>query len=308
MMVMLLFAEEAIGWMRVVRPGSVIGPQQYYMKDIQPRMWAEGERFRSAKTGVPRPLSPNMMHQPNSRLLASAASASASAASTSSAANSADTSSSSVGVASSLRGTPTAQIESSNMDGVSVSMSSQQTLSQSAGAPLPRPKPSTPLSFVRNGGNLQTQASERMSVLSRAGSQSILMVNNAATTSLSTRERSHSGDVRLVTETSTISSTAVDSGGESQGDNLRARRQLHHQAHTSGTMMIQTPTTPPRELSSRRSDRMSASVSPAGKESPATNSSPLSPAPSSPPPKPSTPSSPVTSVTGRMGRLLSLWK
>jgi hypothetical protein len=28
-------AEETIGWLRHVRPGSVIGPQQQYMKDMQ---------------------------------------------------------------------------------------------------------------------------------------------------------------------------------------------------------------------------------------------------------------------------------
>lgn len=41
-----LTAEETIGWLRVVRPGSVIGPQQQFLKDIQPRMWQEGERMR----------------------------------------------------------------------------------------------------------------------------------------------------------------------------------------------------------------------------------------------------------------------
>ena len=40
-------AEEIIGWMRITRPGSVIGPQQHYLKDIQHRMWRDGEVFRS---------------------------------------------------------------------------------------------------------------------------------------------------------------------------------------------------------------------------------------------------------------------
>jgi protein-tyrosine phosphatase len=47
-------AEETIGWLRIVRPGSIIGPQQQYMKDMQPRMWREGqlqrEKFASIKT------------------------------------------------------------------------------------------------------------------------------------------------------------------------------------------------------------------------------------------------------------------
>ncbi|CAE7902985.1 CDC14A, partial [Symbiodinium sp. KB8] len=39
-------AAEVIGWLRVCRPGSVIGPQQHYLKEIEPRMWAAGERAR----------------------------------------------------------------------------------------------------------------------------------------------------------------------------------------------------------------------------------------------------------------------
>lgn len=37
-------AAEAIGWMRVCRPGCVIGPQQHYLQQIEARMWHEGER------------------------------------------------------------------------------------------------------------------------------------------------------------------------------------------------------------------------------------------------------------------------
>ncbi len=43
-------AEEVIGWLRIVRPGSVIGPQQHYLKDIQMKMWAEGEVMRAKLT------------------------------------------------------------------------------------------------------------------------------------------------------------------------------------------------------------------------------------------------------------------
>eukprot|EP00729_Bicosta_minor_P002050 gene2050-29557_t len=38
-----LTAEECIGWMRVVRPGSVIGPQQYFLGDKQAEMWQAGD-------------------------------------------------------------------------------------------------------------------------------------------------------------------------------------------------------------------------------------------------------------------------
>ena len=35
-------ANECIGWLRIVRPGSVIGPQQQYLKDQEQRMWTVG--------------------------------------------------------------------------------------------------------------------------------------------------------------------------------------------------------------------------------------------------------------------------
>jgi cell division cycle 14 len=35
-------ANEAIAWMRICRPGCVIGPQQHYLEKIQRRMWEEG--------------------------------------------------------------------------------------------------------------------------------------------------------------------------------------------------------------------------------------------------------------------------
>lgn len=40
-------AEEAIGWMRIARPGCVIGPQQQWLKSMEQRMWHEGEVFRA---------------------------------------------------------------------------------------------------------------------------------------------------------------------------------------------------------------------------------------------------------------------
>ena len=39
-------AAEVIGWMRVVRPGSVIGPQQQYLESIEARMHSEGGHVR----------------------------------------------------------------------------------------------------------------------------------------------------------------------------------------------------------------------------------------------------------------------
>jgi len=36
-------APEVIGWMRICRPGMVIGPQQQFLQDIQNTMWQEGQ-------------------------------------------------------------------------------------------------------------------------------------------------------------------------------------------------------------------------------------------------------------------------
>eukprot|EP00577_Skeletonema_sp_RCC1716_P005916 CAMPEP_0113418648 /NCGR_PEP_ID=MMETSP0013_2-20120614/26327_1 /TAXON_ID=2843 ORGANISM="Skeletonema costatum, Strain 1716" /NCGR_SAMPLE_ID=MMETSP0013_2 /ASSEMBLY_ACC=CAM_ASM_000158 /LENGTH=625 /DNA_ID=CAMNT_0000305915 /DNA_START=239 /DNA_END=2116 /DNA_ORIENTATION=+ /assembly_acc=CAM_ASM_000158 len=41
-------AKEVIGWMRICRPGMVIGPQQHFLADIQNIMWQEGDLFRGA--------------------------------------------------------------------------------------------------------------------------------------------------------------------------------------------------------------------------------------------------------------------
>lgn len=39
-------AEEVIGWMRICRPGMVIGPQQHFLKDIEQQMWREGDAMK----------------------------------------------------------------------------------------------------------------------------------------------------------------------------------------------------------------------------------------------------------------------
>lgn len=41
-----LTAAQVIGWMRVCRPGSVIGPQQHFLEEIQSQMWKEGDEYR----------------------------------------------------------------------------------------------------------------------------------------------------------------------------------------------------------------------------------------------------------------------
>ncbi|KAL7528927.1 hypothetical protein ACHAWF_008116 [Thalassiosira exigua] len=45
-----LTAREVIGWMRICRPGMVIGPQQHFLADVEGLMWQEGEAMRSRPT------------------------------------------------------------------------------------------------------------------------------------------------------------------------------------------------------------------------------------------------------------------
>jgi len=43
-------ADEAIAWLRICRPGSVIGPQQEFVIEYQQRMWDQGEQFRQSRS------------------------------------------------------------------------------------------------------------------------------------------------------------------------------------------------------------------------------------------------------------------
>ena len=40
-------AAEAIAWIRICRPGSIIGPQQHFLELIEEQMWREGDEFRA---------------------------------------------------------------------------------------------------------------------------------------------------------------------------------------------------------------------------------------------------------------------
>ena len=42
-------ATEVISWMRICRPGCVIGPQQQFLQDLEPIMWQEGDMMRIEK-------------------------------------------------------------------------------------------------------------------------------------------------------------------------------------------------------------------------------------------------------------------
>lgn len=45
-------APEVIAWMRICRPGCVIGPQQQFLQDLEPVMWQEGEIERSLQNST----------------------------------------------------------------------------------------------------------------------------------------------------------------------------------------------------------------------------------------------------------------
>ena len=45
-------AREALAYIRICRPGSVIGPQQHFLCEMEQRMWMDGHAFR-AKHGLP---------------------------------------------------------------------------------------------------------------------------------------------------------------------------------------------------------------------------------------------------------------
>jgi protein-tyrosine phosphatase len=45
-------APEVIAWMRICRPGCVIGPQQQFLQDLEPVMWQEGDMERSLQNAT----------------------------------------------------------------------------------------------------------------------------------------------------------------------------------------------------------------------------------------------------------------
>merc|ERR1711934_376331 len=48
-----LTASEIIAWLRMCRPGSVIGPQQHFLADVESRLWRMGEIYRKQHGGPP---------------------------------------------------------------------------------------------------------------------------------------------------------------------------------------------------------------------------------------------------------------
>ena len=55
-------ALETIAWLRVCRPGSIIGHQQEWMIEKEPEMWKQGDYFRKINKNVSK--YPNMLHTP----------------------------------------------------------------------------------------------------------------------------------------------------------------------------------------------------------------------------------------------------
>jgi len=48
-----LSANELIAWFRICRPGTVIGPQQQFLKEIEPKMWKDGDLWRQQNGNQP---------------------------------------------------------------------------------------------------------------------------------------------------------------------------------------------------------------------------------------------------------------
>jgi protein-tyrosine phosphatase len=49
-------APECIAWMRICRPGMVIGPQQQFLQDLEHIMWQEGDMMRSSQNTLRSPI------------------------------------------------------------------------------------------------------------------------------------------------------------------------------------------------------------------------------------------------------------
>ena len=58
-------APEVIGWMRICRPGMVIGPQQQFLQDLQPIMWQEGEMMKISPSVRKFPIAVETMMTPS---------------------------------------------------------------------------------------------------------------------------------------------------------------------------------------------------------------------------------------------------
>lgn len=53
-------ANELIAWMRICRPGTVIGPQQQFLKEIEKKMWQEGDAWRRQHGNQPPQAGPSL--------------------------------------------------------------------------------------------------------------------------------------------------------------------------------------------------------------------------------------------------------
>lgn len=43
-------AAEVIGWIRICRPGSIIGPQQHFVREMEQTLWREGDLYRKQQS------------------------------------------------------------------------------------------------------------------------------------------------------------------------------------------------------------------------------------------------------------------
>jgi protein-tyrosine phosphatase len=230
-----LTAEEVIGWLRIVRPGSVIGPQQQYLKDLQNRMWREGDLMR------PRQLS-------SLPAVVSAKDESSESGSGRHGSLNRPGSSGSNGLGNALPSAPTTPQSSSATKRFNKLSISGSTASSSQ-SPVMKLNASSPPAnnMMSNGTNTL------LSSTGKQGSYGILSSANKSPTtsfispSMGSSRPSSRGPARP-TESLTASATMkeeTDIEG-SQGDQLRIRRQQHLQNSAVYSLTASSTSTPPK--------------------------------------------------------------
>jgi cell division cycle 14 len=264
-----LTAEETIGWLRIVRPGSVIGPQQQFLKDIQQRMWREGDIMRNkVQTSLPMVGSPT----PSTREGNGINSVSSSRPSTSQSRESSGTSVTATAPTTPLvsrTGLTSASGSSSSRTGkLTLNTPSSSTLQSptpngsaflnSPGSPDRNSRTSAPringasdtygLSSAGSSTKSSSGSTKQASIDFRTPPVSPKMGSNRElqhNTTLSSYFRSSLGSGKSTGATAAVS--AQDEVDGSQGDLLRQRRALHKSDTKSGSA------TPSMDLSSPNS-------------------------------------------------------
>eukprot|EP00981_Chlorochromonas_danica_P004874 scaffold978_cov172-Ochromonas_danica.AAC.5 len=268
-------AEEIIGWMRIARPGSVIGPQQHFLKEVQNRMWREGELYRQRFQSLSLPAVPAAKDE-SSTSTHTAINGSGSILSRHGTAQGSPRVSSGGGVGiadhtttSSVPSTPPLNGSlSSRMSRLTVttpppgSASGSRLTSSSGSGKLMASSTKSPATSIPPAGKAPSSPQSpgffdlRPSSSSSSSPRTSVALSSYFRTATSVTARtppaSSSGTRATSTSTSATVSMEVreeEEGGATQGDFLRQRRQQHA---GSGSSTPLTPTSPPDAASGAR--------------------------------------------------------